>query len=115
MFTSISLILAALCLLPAVPKLTGQPRMRASASRFGIAWQRYRLIGVAELTAAAGVMAGLVWRPLGVGAALCFAVLLLGAVFTHVRAGDSARELAPALIVFTVDVVYLVVAGTALR
>jgi hypothetical protein len=60
-------------------------------------------------------MAGLVWRPRGVGAALCFAVLLLGAVFTHVRAGDSAPELAPALIVFTVDVVYLVVAGPALR
>jgi hypothetical protein len=31
--------------------------MRASAARFGIAWGRYQLIGVAELAAAAGVLA----------------------------------------------------------
>jgi hypothetical protein len=53
MFVTISLPLAAACLLPVVGKLTGQPKMRQSAQHFGIPWPRYRLIGIAELAAAA--------------------------------------------------------------
>ena len=56
MFVTISLLLAAACLLPAAGKLTGQPRMRKSAAHFGIPWPRYRLIGVTELAAAAGIL-----------------------------------------------------------
>ncbi|MGO9083380.1 MAG: DoxX family protein [Streptosporangiaceae bacterium] len=59
MFVTISLLLAAACLLPAAGKLTGQPRMRQSAAHFGIPWPRYRLIGIAELAAAAGILIGL--------------------------------------------------------
>ena len=36
MFVTISLLLAAACLLPAAGKLAGQPRMRKSATHFGI-------------------------------------------------------------------------------
>jgi uncharacterized membrane protein YphA (DoxX/SURF4 family) len=63
MFVTISLLLAAACLLPAAGKLTGQPKMRKSAAHFGIPWPRYRLIGVAELAAAAGILIGLWWHP----------------------------------------------------
>ena len=76
MFVTISLLLAAACLLPAAGKLAGQPRMRESAAHFGIAWPRYRLIGVAELAAAAGILAGLWWHPLGLAAAAGMALLL---------------------------------------
>ena len=110
MLTSLSLILAAACMLPAAAKLTGHPRMRASAAHFGIAWQRYRLIGVAELAAAAGVLVGLVWPPVGLLAAVGLAVLLVGAILTHVRSGDSGRELGPALLILAIDALYLVVA-----
>jgi hypothetical protein len=107
MFTSLSLILAVACLLPAVAKLTHHPRMQASAAHLGIAWQRYQLIGAAELAAAIGVLAGLVWQPLGVLAGACLAVLLLGAAVTHLREGDSGRELVPALMVLAIDALYL--------
>ena len=110
MLTSVSLILAAACLIPAAPKLAGHPHMRAAASHFGIAWQRYQLIGVAELTAAAGVLAGLVWRPVGLLAGACLAVLLVGAVLTHVRSGDTGRQLVPALLILAIDALYLVAA-----
>ena len=40
--------------------------MRQSAAHFAIPRPRYRLIGVAELAAAAGVVIGLWWHPLGV-------------------------------------------------
>lgn len=69
MFVTISLLLAAACLLPAAAKLSGQPKMRKSAAHFGIPWPRYRLIGAAELAATAGILTGLWWHPLGLAAA----------------------------------------------
>jgi hypothetical protein len=36
MFVTFSLLLVAACLLPAVGKLTGNPKMRQSAKHFGI-------------------------------------------------------------------------------
>ena len=63
MFVTVSLLLAAACLLPAAGKLLGHPKMRQSAARFGIRWRRYRLIGAAELAAATGIVIGLWWHP----------------------------------------------------
>ncbi len=110
MFVTISLLLAAACLLPAVGKLTGQPRMRKSAAHFGIPWPRYRLIGVTELAATAGILTGLWWHPLGLAAAAGMALLLIGAVITHRRAGDSTKEAAPALAALALTIAYLAIA-----
>jgi uncharacterized membrane protein YphA (DoxX/SURF4 family) len=110
MFVTISLLLATACLLPAAGKLLGHPRMRQSAKHFGIRWPRYRLIGVAELAAAAGVLAGLWWPPLGVAAATGMVVLLIGALTTHRRALDSTKEMAPALLTLAITIAYLAVA-----
>jgi uncharacterized membrane protein YphA (DoxX/SURF4 family) len=112
MFVTISLLLAAACLLPAVGKLTSQPRMRKSAAHFGIPWPRYRLIGAAELAAAAGTMIGLWWHPLGLAAAAGMALLLLGAIITHRKAADSAQEMAPALLALLLTLAYLTIALT---
>ena len=110
MFVTMSLLLAVACLLPAAGKLSGQPRMRQSAARFGIPWPRYRLIGVAELAAAAGVLVGLWWHPLGVAAAAGMALLLLGALTAHRRAADSGKEIAPALAALAITIGYLAIA-----
>ena len=40
MFTILSLLLAALCLMPSFAKLSAQPAMVASADHFGIEWPR---------------------------------------------------------------------------
>jgi len=110
MFVILSLLLAAVCLVPAVAKLAGHPRMRHAATHFGIAWHRYRLIGVAELAAVAGVLVGLFWRPAGLLAAAGMTVLLVGALIVHRRAHDSIREALPAVVALAVTVAYLVVA-----
>src|SRR6185312_11353386 len=94
MFVTISLLLAAACLLPAAGKLTGQPKMRPSAAHFGIPCPRYRLIGGAELAAAAGDVIGLWWHPLAAAAAAAaagMALLLIGALITHRRAEDGGE------------------------
>jgi hypothetical protein len=84
--------------------------MRRSASHFGIAWRRYRLIGFAELGAAAGILIGLFWRPAGVLGAAGMTLLLLGALLMHLRAHDSVREALPALLALAVSGMYLAVA-----
>jgi uncharacterized membrane protein YphA (DoxX/SURF4 family) len=111
-FVTISLLLATACLLPAAGKLLGHPRMRQSAEHFGILWPRYRLIGVAELAAAAGVLAGLWWHPLGIAAAVGMTLLLIGALITHRRAADSGKEMAPALLALAITIAYLAIALT---
>jgi len=113
MFITISLLLAAACLLPAAGKLTGNPKMRRSAAHFGIPRPRYRLIGVAELAAAAGVLAGLWWHPLGVAAAAGMGLLLLGAMITHRKVADSGKEMAPALLALLLTLAYLAIALTS--
>jgi uncharacterized membrane protein YphA (DoxX/SURF4 family) len=113
MFVTISLLLAVACLFPAAGKLVSQPRMRQSAAHFGIPWPRYRLIGVAELAAAAGVLAGLWWHPFGIAAAVGMTLLLFGALITHRRAADSGKEMAPALIALAIIIAYLAIALTS--
>ena len=71
--------------------------MRPSAAHFGIPCPRYRLIGGAELAAAAGDVIGLWWHPLGVAAAAGMALLLIGALITHRRQKTAGKEIAPAL------------------
>jgi hypothetical protein len=110
MFTLVSIVLAALCLLPSAAKLSARPAMQASAEHFGIAWEQYRLIGVAELAAAAGVLGGLVWPPLGIAAAGGMAALTAGALVMHARAGDDPRNAGSAVLVLLVAVAYLALA-----
>jgi hypothetical protein len=112
-FVTISLLLATACLLPAAAKLAGHPKMRQSAARLGIPWPRYRLIGAAELAAAAGIVTGLWWHPLGLAAAAGMALLLLGAIITHRKAADSAKETAPALLALLLTLAYLAIALVA--
>src|SRR5208283_5893721 len=109
MFVTVSLLLAAACLFPAAGKLAGHPKMRQSAAHFGIPWPRYRLIGIAELAAAGGVLAGLWWHPLGLAAAAGMALLLPGALITHRRAADSKKETAPALLALAITIAYLAI------
>lgn len=110
MFIALSALLAAVCFLPGAAKLGSHPRMQGAAGHFGIPWPRYRLIGVAELAAAAGVLIGLVWLPLGVAAALGMAMLLIGALVAHRRAGDGLAHAAPALVAFGVSIAYVATA-----
>ena len=112
MFVTISLLMTAVCLLPAAGKLLGQPKMRHAAAHFGIPWPRYRLIGVAELAAAAGILTGLWWHPLGLAAAAGMALLLLGAIIAHRKAADNVKEMAPALLALLLTLAYLATALT---
>lgn len=110
MFIAVSVLLVAVCLIPAVAKLRSHPTMLSAASHFGIPWNRYRLIGGAELAASAGVIVGLFWTPLGLAAASGMALLLVGALVTHRRAGDGLKRAAPAVAALAISLAYLAAA-----
>jgi uncharacterized membrane protein YphA (DoxX/SURF4 family) len=112
-FLIVSLLLFAVCVFPAAGKLLGQPKMRESATKFGIPWRRYRLIAVPELAAAAGVLIGLFWRPAGLVAAAGMTVLLLGALIAHLRVHDRFPDMVPALVGLAIAVAYQVIGYTS--
>jgi uncharacterized membrane protein YhaH (DUF805 family) len=112
MLVAVSLLLVIACAVPASAKLAGAPAIRESAAHFDIPWNRYRLISVPELAAAAGVLAGLWLRPLGVAAACGMAVLLTAALVAHRRARDDVKTMAPALVAAVITVAYLIVVLT---
>ncbi len=113
MFIALSLLLAVACVVPAIGKMLSHPKMVASASHFDIPWTQYRLIGGAELAAAAGVLAGLSWRPMGIAAAAGMAVLLIGALTVHRRTGDGIKEAAPAILALGISLAYVAAALTS--
>ena len=93
-----SIVLAVAFTGAGLSKLTGQSAMRSAADHFGIPWVRYRGIGLLELAGAVGVLVGFALTALGAAAAIGLTLLMVAAVATHRRAGDSAGQMAPAAV-----------------
>jgi hypothetical protein len=90
--------LAALFAFSSLIKLVGVRQSLAIRDHLGVKPMQWRLIGLLELAGVVGVLAGLAWAPIGVAAAVGLALLVLGAIIFHVRAGDGAADTAPAVI-----------------
>lgn len=81
-----------------VRKLTGGDAQRAAAAHFGLGAGAWRAIACAELAAAVGLVAGIFVPVMTVLAASGLVVLMLGAVISHVRAGDRFVSSVPAVV-----------------
>ena len=92
----LSCLLAAAFLVSASRKLAGGPAATGEAAHLGLRLRDYRLIGLAEAVAAAGLLIGLAWAWLGVAAAAGLVFLMAGAVIAHVRVGDAVGRWGPA-------------------
>ncbi|AZP22732.1 hypothetical protein EJC51_45855 [Streptomyces aquilus] len=88
----LSVLLAVVGLAAGLPKALLKGNIPAQLqSAGGLSAPLVRFIGLAELAATAGLLAGLFWQPIGVAAALGFAVLLVGAIGFHAKSGDYAN------------------------
>ena len=94
----VAALLAALCTFSSLIKLIGVRQSLAIRDHLGVKPMQWRAIGLLELAGVIGVLAGLAWAPIGVAAAIGLALLLLGAIIFHIRARDSAADMAPAVI-----------------
>ncbi len=94
----VTLLLAALFTFSSSIKLLGVPKSLTIRDHLGVSPNQWRVIGGLELAGVAGVLAGLLWAPLGIAAAIGLALLSIGAVAFHLRASDRAAEMVPAVI-----------------
>ncbi|MDT5371131.1 MAG: hypothetical protein QOC62_5562 [Mycobacterium sp.] len=94
----VTVLLAILFTFASSIKLLGAPQSLAIRDHLGVTPARWRVIGLLELAGVVGVLAGLVWAPIGVAAAIGLALLSVGAVAFHVRASDGFAKTAPAVI-----------------
>ena len=71
---------------------------RGNAAHLGISLRVSRLVGMAELAAAVGLLCGLAIRPLAIVTAAAVILLMIGAVGSHLKAGDKGAAALPAVI-----------------
>ncbi|WP_419994830.1 DoxX family protein [Streptomyces boninensis] len=90
--------LAALFAAIGTAKIIAFPAVRREAQHLGFTVGGYRLIGAAELAAAAGLLTGLLWTPLAIAACAGLIALLIGAVLVLRRVGDPLARALPAVI-----------------
>ena len=115
----LSVLLAIVALAAGLPKVRLTGDIPAQLQAGGLSATLVRFIGLAELAAAGGLITGLFWPPIGVAAAAGFALLLIGAVGFHAKAGDYADAktrggaMAPIVLTVVAGVVVAVLAVTA--
>jgi uncharacterized membrane protein YphA (DoxX/SURF4 family) len=90
-------------------KVAGAKMARETATHLGVEWNRYRGIGVLEILAVIGLLAGLAFWPLNVAAAAGLVLLMIGAIVFHRRAGDDVKVFGMALALGVLSLVELVV------
>ncbi len=87
----LSVLLALVTLAAGAPKALLKGDVSAGLqSHMGLSAGLVRFIGLAEVAAAAGLIVGLFWQPLGIAAAIGFTITMAGAVGFHAKAGDYA-------------------------
>jgi DoxX-like family len=96
-------------------KLAAVPAMRAKADHVGFSVSAYRRIGLLEVLAALGLLVGAFVPQIGALAAAGLMMLLGGATVAHLRNGDGLREIAPALVLALVSLIYLLLVLGHLR
>lgn len=90
-------------------KIAGNPKLLEGAAHLGFTASSYRLIGLAEVAGAAGLLVGLAVAPLGVAAAGGLVLLMAGAAVAHSRAKDAAAMIAPSVVLGVLAAVTVVV------
>ncbi|MGP4048916.1 DoxX family protein [Streptomyces sp. 2A115] len=88
----LSVLLALVALAAGAPKVLLKGDVSAGLqSHMGLSAAFVRFIGLAESAAAVGLVVGLFWQPLGIAAAVGFAVTMIGAIGFHAKVGDYAN------------------------
>lgn len=93
----VSVLIAALAAFSGGSKLARSPMQLAAMEAVRFPVDRMWLLGAAELAGAAGVLAGLLWWPLGAAAATGLVLYFVGAVLAHLRVGDVKGVVNPVL------------------
>lgn len=94
----VTVVLAGLLAWSAVRKLSHDESVVRSYARVGVPEDKLNYLAVVLLAGAAGLLAGLVWAPVGVAAAIGVICYFAGAMIFHIRARDAKNLPTPALL-----------------
>jgi DoxX-like family len=92
----LSVLLAVELAFTGIIKILGTGTARTNAARIGISLRLSRLIGIAELAAVVGLLAGIAVKPLAIVTAAAVVLLMAGALGYHLKARDKGAGLLPA-------------------
>ena len=86
-------------------KYSGNAKTVEMLGGLGLDNRQIRLLATIELLGALGLLVG-IWLPvLGLLAAIGFVLYFLGAVIVHLRAKQSGKEMAPALVLLVLSII----------
>ncbi|WP_328752917.1 DoxX family protein [Streptomyces sp. NBC_00285] len=97
-YVVIAVVLSLVLALSAVPDITSDPKITDGIKALGVPDSWFLPLGLIKIAGALGLLAGIVYRPLGIAAAIGVVLYFLGAVITHVRGGDTKSIGLPATI-----------------
>jgi hypothetical protein len=105
--TVVSLLFAALVVFAAVRKLSHREAVVHSYLRVGVPRDKLDLLAVILLAGAVGLIAGLLWAPVGVVAAAGLVCYFGLAIAAHIRA-DDAKNLPTPIVMLALAIAALV-------
>jgi hypothetical protein len=91
----VSSLLAAVLTFAAVRKLSHRPDVIAAYRRVGVPEDKLNYLALILLAAAAGLVAGLFWEPLGIATTVGVVCYFLLAITAHVRHHDTTNVPTP--------------------
>ena len=95
---ALSALLAVEFAFTGIIKVLGTGTARTNAAHLGISLRLSRLIGIAELAAVVGLLAGIAVKPLAILTAAAVVLLMAGALGYHLKARDKVTVLLSAAI-----------------
>ena len=104
-FIVVSAILALELAGAGVPKLLQLSAVRRNAEHLGVSVGLHRMIGVAEVAAAVGLLVGIAYPVLSVVTGVAVCLLMCGAVGYHIKAGDKVAAMLPAVLTTVLAVI----------
>jgi uncharacterized membrane protein YphA (DoxX/SURF4 family) len=90
-----TVLLATLMVYAAARKLSHRPDVVATYERVGVPEGRLNVLAATLIAGAAGLLLGLLWRPIGLAAAVATVVYFLVAIAAHIRSRDLANLTTP--------------------
>jgi DoxX-like protein len=106
---AVSIVLAVVLSGSAYAKLTRDPKVVESiVGKVGFPEERLWVLAALEVAAAAGLIVGLFWAPLGIAAAIGVILYFICALIGHLRVRDTAvQSLAPPTVLLLVGIATL--------
>ncbi|BCJ50540.1 hypothetical protein Asp14428_20150 [Actinoplanes sp. NBRC 14428] len=97
-YVVVAVLLSLVLLMSARADITRDPKIIETLKALGVRDSWFLPLGLVKIAGALGLLAGIAYRPLGIAAAVGVVLYFVGAVVTHLRAGDRKGVGTPAAI-----------------